>query len=142
MPWISTSRAKAADLPMSIDSISASSAALASIRSARRWIIRSRSAGLAWRQAPPSNWARAACTARSRSWVVPMGMRVIRPSVDGSMTSEVCPSLASTHWPAMNIFWTLPRKVWVASLTPYFCRYCLTIVSIFILSARQSGAAG
>ncbi|MNX95548.1 hypothetical protein D3C86_1278260 [compost metagenome] len=122
MPWMSTSLAKATDLPMSMDSISASSAAFCSIRSARRCIMRSRSAGLAWRQAPPSNWARAACTARSRSAVVPMGMRVIRPSVEGSITSEVWPSLASTQAPPMNIFWTLLRKVWVASLTPNFCR--------------------
>src|SRR3990167_8066291 len=137
LPWMSTARAWATDLPMSIDSISANSSALASIRSARRCSRRSRSSGLSKLQAPPSNCARAACTARSRSSAVPIGTRPSTPSVDGSITSALPPSAASSQAPPMNSLCGLLRKCWVASLTPNCCRYCLTLMS----TVMSSGAA-
>ena len=87
-------------LPLSMLSSSASSAALASIRSESFHSSASRCAGSMSGHGPCSNAARAAATARSTSAWPASAIDETRFPVAGSMTSSVRPDDGSTHSPA------------------------------------------
>jgi len=84
-------------MPLSITSSCASSFAFASIKSAKRHMIRPRSAAVIVRQRPRSKAARAAATASSTSAAEPSAASAMTRRVAGSITSNVFPDLEARH---------------------------------------------
>jgi hypothetical protein len=87
-------------LPLSVDSIAASSSLLFSSASANLWMSFARWDGLTLDHSFTASWD--ALTARSTSaFPADATLAIIFP-VDGSMVSNVLPSLAACHLPPMS----------------------------------------
>src|SRR6185503_143226 len=91
-------------LPLSMLSSSASSSALRSMRSARRQISASRSAGSIVAHGPRSNASRAAATALSTSARLASGTDATSAPVAGSSTGMRTFDSDATHCPPINSF--------------------------------------
>src|ERR1700730_14171140 len=100
----SATRATAIGLPLSSDSIFASSSAYLVIRSPTRHITLLRSEGVMVAHGPDSKARRAARTARSISALSPSAARAIVFAVAGFLTSKVLPDKAATHLPSISSF--------------------------------------
>src|SRR6516164_2534247 len=115
-------------LPTVADSSCARYSLSRSSRSASRYSRRLRCGPAIFDHSPPSNWARAAATARSTSWVEPAEMLLSTVSVAGLTTSKVSPLLESVHIP-LTYIWRKP--------VPTDAGGGVEIAMLFLLSDRS-----